>query len=112
MPLDYKYQTKSIVQGLVKCVEEAYQNSIDEHVRTNGEWAKNITINIDPVSGLVEVQDDGRGIPVEKIGNNYRPVSAWTKLRAGSNFNDESRFGAGQNGVGISLANIFSTKFI
>lgn len=110
--IDYKYQTKSIVQGLVKCVEEAYQNSIDEHVRTNGEWAKNITINIDPVSGLVEVQDDGRGIPVEKIGNNYRPVSAWTKLRAGSNFNDESRFGAGQNGVGISLANIFSTKFV
>lgn len=113
--IDYKWQSKVIVPALLKCVEELYQNSIDEHIRTNGEYAKNISVSIEnTVDGTtIIVEDDGRGIPVEKIGESYRPVLAWTELRAGSNFNDSNgRVTAGMNGMGSSICNVLSRSFI
>jgi DNA topoisomerase-2 len=112
--VNYKYQTKNIVPALIKMIEEPLQNSIDEFIRTSGKFAKNISINIDnTLAGVqVTISDDGRGIPLEKIEDSYRPVLAWTSLRAGSNFDDSTRVGAGQNGVGVSLTNIFSTSFV
>lgn len=113
--IDYKWQSKVIVPALLKCVEELYQNSIDEHIRTNGEYAKNISVTIDnTVDGtVITIEDDGRGIPVEKIGDSYRPVLAWTELRAGSNFNDTNgRVTAGMNGMGSSICNVLSKSFI
>jgi DNA gyrase/topoisomerase IV subunit B len=113
--IDYKWQSKKIVPALLKCVEELYQNSIDEHIRTNGEYAKNISVNIEnTIDGtVIIVEDDGRGIPVDKIGDSYRPVLAWTELRAGSNFDDsEGRVTAGMNGMGSSICNVLSRSFI
>ena len=113
--IDYKWQSKTIVPALLKCVEELYQNSIDEHIRTNGQFAKNISVSIvNTIDGTtINVEDDGRGIPVEKIGNSYRPVLAWTELRAGSNFNDtDGRVTAGMNGMGSSICNVLSKSFI
>ena len=113
--IDFKYQTKNISPGLIKLVEEIYQNAIDEHIRTNGEFATKIDVQIEnhPIEGTsVTVSDNGRGIPIEKIGDSYRPVLAWTTLRAGSNFDDTNRITAGTNGVGSSIVNIFSTEFI
>lgn len=111
--VDFKYQAKMIVPGLIKCIEEGLQNSLDEFTRTQGKFADKIDITIDECDDLsISIQDNGRGIPVDKIGESYRPVLAWTTLRAGSNFDDSTRIGAGQNGVGISLVNIFSKEFI
>ena len=112
--INYTYQTKNIVPALIKSIEEIFQNSIDEYIRTDGKFAKNIGISI---TGTVEgteisISDDGRGIPLDKIGDSYRPVLAWTELRAGSNFDDTKRTGAGTNGMGAALTNIFSTSFI
>lgn len=113
--IDFKFQTKVVSPGLIKIVEEIYQNAIDEHIRTNGEFATKIDVIVEnhPIEGTsVTISDNGRGIPVEKIGDEYRPVLAWTTLRAGSNFDDSKRITSGTNGVGASLVNIFSTEFI
>lgn len=111
--INYKYQSKQIVPALIKMVEEPLQNAIDEHIRTSGKFAKNISVTItDTLEGPeVTISDDGRGIPTEQINDSFRPVLAWTSLRAGSNFDDSNRVGAGQNGVGVSLTNIFSKQF-
>lgn len=111
--INYQYQTKKIVPGLIKIIEEIIQNSVDEHIRTKFEYATKISVDINKtVDGTeIEVSDNGRGIPVEMIGGRYRPEIAWTELRAGSNFNDSDRVGAGAHGVGSALTNIFSTSF-
>lgn len=111
--IDFKQQSKTIVPGLIKIVEEILNNSIDEWIRTSGKFANKIDVTIiNTIDGAeVTVSDNGRGIPVEKVGDSYRPVLAWTQLRAGSNFSDDKRITAGTNGVGSSLSNIFSTSF-
>lgn len=114
--LDYKYQDVSYVPGLFKIVNELIDNSVDEYVRTEGKFANKIEVTIDDTS--FTVQDNGRGIPVEQVTDPdgkkvYKPVAAWTRPRAGSNFsNDSERITAGMNGVGSALSNIFSRKFI
>ena len=114
--INYRFQTKNIVPALIKSVEEIYQNSIDEHIRTKGEFAKTISLDIRETTDGTEivVTDDGRGIPVKKLEgtDHWIPVLAWTELRAGSNFDDSKRDGAGTNGMGAALANIFSTAFV
>ena len=95
--IDFKFQTKKISPGLIKIVEEIYQNAIDEHIRTNGEFATKIEVAIEnhPIEGTsVTISDNGRGIPIEKHVGEYRPVLAWTTLRAGSNFDDSKRITA------------------
>lgn len=112
--INYQYQSKDVVPALIKMIEEPLQNAVDEWVRTNGQHANKISIDIkNTIDGPeVTISDNGRGIPVELIGDAYRPTLAWTALRAGSNFDDSKRVGAGQNGVGVSLTNIFSQSFI
>jgi DNA gyrase/topoisomerase IV subunit B len=112
--INYTKQTKNVVPALIKMVEEGCQNSIDEHIRTNAKFAQNISIDINQTLDGTEivVTDDGRGIPIQKIGDSYRPLLAWTELRAGSNFDDSKRVGVGANGMGVSLTNIFSKSFI
>lgn len=111
--INYKYQTVKIVPALMKMIEEITQNSIDEHIRTNGEFANEIKVSIETnLTGTeITVQDNGRGIPLQEIGGKPRPVLAWTELRAGSNFDDSKRVTAGTNGMGAALTNIFSTSF-
>ena len=111
--MDFKYQTKTVVPALIKCIEEILQNSTDEHIRSSGKFADKIDLSISTIKGepTVTVADNGRGIPVEKIGDSFRPVLAWTELRAGSNFDDTNRVGAGQNGMGASIVSILSDKF-
>ena len=113
--VNYTYQTKNIVPGLLKCIEEIMQNSVDEFIRTGGEFATNISLNIaNSINGTeITIADNGRGIPVVPVGDSYRPVMAWTALRAGSNFNDaDGRVTAGTNGMGSALVNIFSKSFV
>jgi DNA gyrase/topoisomerase IV subunit B len=113
---DFKFQSILYNPGLFKIVNEVIDNSIDEHIRTNGKFANKIEITMSDTE--LSVLDNGRGIPVEKVTDTdgklvYRPEAAWCKIKAGSNFNDDDeRLTPGMNGVGASLANIFSKKFI
>lgn len=112
--IDYKYQSVAIVPALLKMIEEVTQNSIDEHIRTAGAFATDIRITVKSKTGATEisVSDNGRGIPLNTVGDKPRPVLAWTELRAGSNFDDSKRTTAGTNGMGAALTNIFSSSFI
>ena len=114
--INFKYQSKMIIPGLVKIIEEIYQNSVDESIRTNFEYGNNISIDIknDGLFGwYCEITDNGRGIPVKLIDGKYQAELCWTRARAGSNFgNDDDRVTIGTNGVGSYLTNVVSTKFV
>lgn len=110
-----KYGEFQYVPGLVKIIEEVLDNSVDEAIRTNFKFANIINVVIDKKS--VTITDNGRGIPHDLIktpeGNEIpKAVAAWTRTKAGSNFEDEGRVTGGMNGVGSSLTNIFSSKFV
>ena len=96
--------------GLLKLFDEIIMNSIDESKR---EGSKLNIIKVDIQDGNISVYDNG-GIPVEKHPkyNEWVPEMIFSNLKSGSNFDDdESREGAGTNGVGSVLANIYSSKF-
>lgn len=106
-------KTYSVVPGLIKIIEEIYQNSVDEAIRTQFKFANQIDVKISNDEGgdFVSVSDNGRGIPVVKTEEGYRPVLSWTRARAGTSFG-ENRNTIGANGVGSFLTAVFSTKFI
>lgn len=113
--LNFKYQTKKYIPGLVKIIEEIYQNSVDEAIRTNFEFASEISVTIkdDGLMGwYVEVIDNGRGIPTKQIDGKYQAELSWTRARAGSNFSDDNRTTIGMNGIGSYLTTCFSKEFI
>lgn len=108
-----EYKTLQYTPALVKMINEIIDNSVDEAIRTNFKYANDIRVQI--TSTYVQVSDNGRGIPQDLIvtpeGEKLpRPVLAWTRAKAGSNFSDD-RVTVGMNGVGSSLTAIFSTKF-
>lgn len=107
-------RTFSVVPGLIKIIEEIYQNSVDEAIRTNFKFANLIEISIgkdDTGADFIEVKDNGRGIPVTATEEGYRPVLSWTRARAGTSFG-ENRNTIGANGVGSFLTAVFSNRFI
>lgn len=99
------------IPGLLKIVEEVIDNSIDEAIETDFQYATQI--NITYKDGVITVRDNGRGLPITKVKgtNKYVPEDIFCELRTGSNFDDEKRSQKekkGMNGVGVSLTNIFS----
>ncbi|QDH49193.1 DNA topoisomerase I [Pantoea phage Phynn] len=110
-----EYRSIEYVPGLVKIVDEILDNSIDESIRTNFEYANKIDVTID--HNLVTISDNGRGIPQTDVRTPTgdivpKPVAAWTMAKSGSNFNDEDRVTMGMNGVGSFLTNCYSSIFI
>ncbi len=97
--------------GFLKIFDEIITNSVDEYKR---EGSKLNTIKVNILDNkIISVWDNG-GIPVVKHveHNEWIPEMIFSNLKAGSNFNDdESRTGAGTNGVGSTLTNIYSTEF-
>lgn len=108
-----EFKTVPLVGGLLKIINEIIDNSIDEYVRTKGEYATSISVKIK--DGVIEVQDDGRGIPVQLVntpsGEMYQAEAAFTNARAGSNFDDDSRESIGANGVGSMITFVTSETF-
>ena len=112
--INFEYKKINYIPGLVKIIEEIYQNSVDEAIRTDFEYANEINVSIkdDLINGLyVEVIDNGRGIPVRQIDGLYQAELGWTRARSGSNFSDDNRTTIGLNGIGSFATNCFSTKF-
>jgi DNA topoisomerase-2 len=106
----YEKEELTYNPGFLKLFDEIISNSVDEHKRTG----KINTIKVSVTSDTITVWDNG-GIPVVQHPDHkvWIPELIFSNLRAGSNFNDdEGRTVAGTNGVGASLVNIFSKKFI
>jgi len=108
------WKTAVYVPALSKMIDEILDNSIDEAIRTNFKFANKIDVSINGNS--VTVSDNGRGIPQEEVFDSttqekiLRPVAAWTRVNAGTSFDDE-RVTIGTNGVGSSATNFLSTEF-
>jgi DNA topoisomerase-2 len=98
--------------GFLKLFDEIVSNSVDESKRNKK--LDYIHIDIDESTNEISIWDNG-GIPVIKHTDHgvWIPELIFSNLRAGSNFDDtQNRTVAGTNGVGASLVNIFSKKFV
>ena len=110
-----KWKTVSYVPAILKMVDEILDNAIDEAIRTNFKYANDVNVNVQKYK--VTITDNGRGIPLDQIEDTetgetiLRPVAAWTKVRAGTNFDDD-RVTIGANGVGAACVNFMSKLFI
>jgi DNA topoisomerase-2 len=109
-----KWQNINYVPAINKMIDEIIDNSIDEAIRTNFEYANQISVTIKEEK--ISIEDNGRGIPQEEIldvdgKKTLRPVAAWTKTNAGTSFND-NRTTIGANGVGSACTNFVSSSFI
>jgi len=99
--------------GFIKIFDEVLTNATDHSFRDS--TVKSIKVDYSQESGEISVWNDGTGIPVElhKEHNIYVPELIFGHLLSGSNYDDsQSRTGAGRNGYGSKLTNIYSKKFI
>ena len=111
----FEIQELQYTPGLLKLFGEILDNSVDEYIRNFKGVSKSglDTIKIAVTGDKITIRDNG-GIPVEIHTETgfYNPTLIFGHLRAGSNFDDsENREVIGRNGLGSSLANIFSTYF-
>ena len=111
---DAAFTKVQLVGGLLKVINEIIDNSVDEHVRTDKKFANHIDVSIE-TDGTITVTDNGRGIPAVEIetpdGPEYQMVAAFTRARAGSNFDDENRQSIGMNGVGSMITFVTAERF-
>ena len=104
----------TVVPGMLKIVDEIISNSCDEYRRNDNMGLTELSVEINTADGYIKVHDNGGIAVVEhKDAGCYLPEFIFGQLRTSSNYNDDdNRTGVGTNGVGSSIANIFSTKFI
>jgi DNA topoisomerase-2 len=107
---EMEYKEVNFIPAFVKLFDEVITNAVDESKRP-GTKLNTVRVNIE--DGNITVSDNG-GIPVviHEEYQQYIPEIIFFELRSGSNYDDnEERKGAGTNGLGSKLTNIFSTKF-
>ncbi len=99
-------------EGLHHLVNEVLDNSIDEVVAG---YANEISFKY-KIDGSITIKDNGRGIPVDfhpKYKNKRALEIVLSTLHAGGKFSNKSyKISGGLHGVGISVVNALSSKFI
>ena len=101
------------IPALYKIFNEVVDNSIDELLRTGIPTGSKIKVEYNGKQFVVE--DNGRGVPqdIDEVTGLPAAQLVFSDLRTGSNFDDSSGDAMiGRNGVGVSLTNIFSSKFL
>ena len=99
--------------GFLKIFDEVLTNALDHSNRDP--TLDKIKIDYSKETGEISVMNTGIGIPVviHKEHNLYVPELIFGHLLSGSNYDDsQQRIGAGVNGLGVKLANIYSKRFI
>jgi len=89
--------------------QEVIDNSVDEALAG---YATQITISLFK-DGSIEIEDDGRGMPVDIHPEENMPgiTLIMTKLHSGGKFSSKNyQYSGGLHGVGISVVNALSTK--
>ena len=104
------FKEVTIVPGLYKIFDEILVNAADNKIRDPS--MKNIRVKIDAENNIIEVMNDGKGIPIEMHTkeNMYIPELIFGNLLTSSNYDDDQKkVTGGRNGFGAKLCNIFST---
>lgn len=98
------------VPAVASLFREIIDNSLDEIAKGHG---NKIEINYDETTGIMEVADNGRGIPIEydKEFKMHKATLVLTEMMAGRNFSEDRGAVAGQNGVGAAVVNFCSEFF-
>jgi DNA topoisomerase-2 len=108
---EMEYKEVSFIPAFIKLFDEVITNCVDAS-KIEGSKLNTVKVNVTP-EGRITVTDNG-GIPVviHKVYEQYVPEIIFFELRSGSNYNDDDqRTGAGTNGLGSKLTNIFSKYF-
>lgn len=118
---DYIFTVKDVPhnEGFFKLYSEIIDNALDEFTKTNGKFGDQINITVKDRNHII-VTDNGRGVPTtfhKQFKDKTQFEVAFTFLKAGSNFkkgtaDSESDVNTGLNGVGVSLVNILSKRFV
>jgi DNA topoisomerase-2 len=102
--------------GFLKIFDEILTNASDHAIRCkDNKWKPVTHIKVTVQKDRVIVENSGPGIPIQihKEHKIYIPELVFGNIHSGENFDDdEERMVGGTHGLGASLTNIFSSKFI
>ena len=99
------------IPSFIKIFDEIITNSVDESKRNAG--LNKIEVFVDEKRQSITIRDNGGiDVVIHKDHKKYVPEVIFGNLMSGSNYDDtEDRTGAGTNGYGAKLTNVFSKEF-